>query len=95
MAPNKRKKTSGLTGLELRLAHNSLENLMLVTTTDEASAESGNLITLEPDFEDLLKKILQMMKSKLDEPQARGISLTNMSLNPSSSLAGSFLLWRE
>ncbi|KIL56190.1 hypothetical protein M378DRAFT_1038874 [Amanita muscaria Koide BX008] len=80
---NKRKKTSGLTGLELRMAYQSLISvkslLKTVTATNEVDASDDlqsqeNLITFEPDFEETLAKMLEMMKSKLDGPQALSFS---------------------
>ena len=59
----KGKKTSGLTGLELRMAYQSLISfksfLKTVTATNEVDASDDlqpqeNLITLEPDFEEML-----------------------------------------
>jgi hypothetical protein len=81
---NKRKKTSGLTGLELRMAYQSLISVKsLLKTTNEVDASGDlqlqeNLITFEPDFEETLAKMLEMMKSKLDGPQVRCIPLANM-----------------
>jgi len=81
---NKRKKTSGLTGLELRMAYQSLISvksfLKTVTPMNETGASDDphpqeDLITFEPDFEDTLTKMLQMMKSKLDGPQVRRTTL--------------------
>jgi len=96
----KRKKTSGLTGLELRMAYQSLSKvkslLETVTATDEASATDDSQVqeslTFELDFEETVIKLLLMMGSKLDGPQVRRILLT---WPASSSLAGSFLLWHE
>ncbi|KAF8804113.1 hypothetical protein BYT27DRAFT_7108337 [Phlegmacium glaucopus] len=73
---NKRNETSGLTGLELRMAYQSLISikslLKTVTATNEVDASDDfqpqeNLITFEPDFEETLTKMLEMMGSKLDE----------------------------
>jgi len=88
-APNKRKKMSGLTGLELRMAYQSLISvksfLKTVTATNEASTSDdpqpqASLITFELDFEETLTKMLQMMRSKLDGPQVCRIPLINMTL---------------
>ncbi|KAM6489310.1 hypothetical protein JOM56_015211 [Amanita muscaria] len=77
------KKTSGLTGLELRMAYQSLIRvkslLKTVTATNEVDASDDlqsqeNLITFEPDFEETLAKMLEMMKSKLDGPQVLSFS---------------------
>jgi hypothetical protein len=81
MNKNKRKKTSGLTGLELRMAYNSLVNVKSMLFREDASADlqsQENLITFEPDFEETLAKMLEMMQSKLDGPQVRHIPLANM-----------------
>jgi hypothetical protein len=81
MNKNKRKKTSGLTGLELRMAYNSLVNVKSMLFREDASADlqsQENLITFDPDFEDTLAKMLEMMQSKLDGPQVRHIPLANM-----------------
>lgn len=84
---NKRKKTSGLTGLELRMAYQSLISvkslLNTVSATNEVDASDDlqskeNLITFEPDFEETLERMLEMMQSKLDGPQVRHIPLANM-----------------
>ncbi|CAA7261045.1 unnamed protein product [Cyclocybe aegerita] len=82
-APNKRKKMSGLTGLELRMAYQSLISvksfLKTLTATNEVGASDDpqvqeNLITFEPDFEETLTKMLHMMESKLDGPQVLAFS---------------------
>lgn len=72
----KRKKTSGLTGLELRMAHKSFtdiqSSLKVVTATNEditSEDPQENLIIFDPDFEETLSKLLQMMRSKLNGPQ--------------------------
>lgn len=87
---NKRKKTSGLTGLELRMAYQSLISvkslLKTVTPTNETNEVDAsddvqsqeNLITFEPDFEETLAKMLEMMQSKLDGPKVRHFPLANM-----------------
>jgi hypothetical protein len=71
--------------------------LKTVTATNEVDASDGlqsqeNLITFEPDFEETLAKMLEMMKLKLDGPQVRRIPLANMtflivSYRPFPSLA--------
>ena len=67
---NKCKETSGLTGLELRMAYQSLISvkslLKTVTPTNEVDASDDvqsqeNLITIEPDFEETLLKMLEMI----------------------------------
>jgi hypothetical protein len=81
MNKNKRKKTSGLTGLELRMAYNSLVNVKSMLFREDASADlqsQENLITFDLDFEETLAKMLEMMQSKLDGPQVRHIPLANM-----------------
>ncbi|KAF8797428.1 hypothetical protein BYT27DRAFT_7219210 [Phlegmacium glaucopus] len=74
---------SGLTGLELRMAYQSLISvksfLKTITPTNEASATDDSqpqesLITFESDFEETLTKMLQMMRSKLDGPQILSFS---------------------
>ncbi|KAF8327639.1 hypothetical protein F5887DRAFT_1083685 [Amanita rubescens] len=84
---NKRKKTSGLTGLEPRMAYQSLISvnslLKTVSATNEVDASDNlqsqeNLITFEPDFEETLAKMLEMMQSKLDGPQVRHIPLARL-----------------
>jgi hypothetical protein len=74
MNKNKRKKTSGLTGLELRMAYNSLVNVKSMLFREDASTDlqsQENLITFDLDFEETLAKML-------DGPQVRHIPLANM-----------------
>ena len=58
--------------------------LKTVTATNEVDAsddlQSQDLIAFEPDFEETLDKMLEMMKSKLDGPQVRRIPLANSDL---------------
>ena len=74
-------------GLELRMAYQSLISvkslLKTVSATNEVDASDDlqsqeNLITFEPDFEETLAKMLEMMQSKLDGPQIRHIPLAKL-----------------
>ncbi len=74
----KRRRVSGLTGLELRLAYNSLikvkeslQEISVPTSDDEASEVPENpqgLIAMPTSFEEALHTMLTMMESKLDGP---------------------------
>lgn len=73
----KRKRISGLTGLELRLAYNSLikvkESLQEISVpTGDADvsevSENQGLIAMPSSFEEALHTMLTMMESKLDGP---------------------------
>jgi hypothetical protein len=70
----KRKRTSGLTGLELRLAYNTLLKFKsTLVPTDESNADPTE-ITQGPeelvpvDFKDTLDVMLAMMESKINGP---------------------------
>ena len=57
--------------------------LKTVSATNEVDASDDlrsreNLITFEPDFEETLEKMLEMMQSKLDGPQVWHIPLAHM-----------------
>lgn len=59
------------------MAYNSLVNVKSMLFREDASADlqsQENLITFDPDFEDTLAKMLEMMQSKLDGPQALSFS---------------------
>ena len=62
----KRRKTSGLSGLELELSYNSLKTLQssLVFSEQESSADDT-----KPDFAEVLSDLLEMMRARLNGPQ--------------------------
>lgn len=63
----KKRKTSELSGLELRLAYRSLQSLQstIVLEEQEPSADDDE----KPDFAELVAGLLEMMKTRLDGPQ--------------------------
>ncbi len=59
----------------------SLLKTVSATNEDDAFGDlqsQEHLITFEPDFEETLAKMLEMMQSKLDGPQVHLIPLVNM-----------------
>jgi hypothetical protein len=73
----KRKKKSGLTGIELTIAlaalksvKSSLNQLSATTESDADDPQSqGDLTTFGSEFEDTVDKLLEMMQSKVEGPQ--------------------------
>ena len=67
----RRKRTSGLGSLKLRLAYDTLlkvkQDLKDISVTPDTSADG--LIMLPPQFEDTLDSMLAMMGAGLDEPR--------------------------
>jgi len=62
-----KRKTSGLSGLELQLAYQSLKTLQstIVFEEQEPSADDDR----EPDFAEVVTDLLEMMRARLDGPQ--------------------------
>jgi hypothetical protein len=78
VTPKKRRKTSGLTGLELRMALTALQSVkaslkeistMIDPEADDDPQSQDDLISFGSDFEQLLDRMLEMMQSKIDGPQ--------------------------
>ena len=64
--PSKRKKTPGLTRLELKMAYKSLvDSLKTVTATNKTITSDDPQEDLDSDFEEAISDLLQMMRSKL------------------------------
>jgi hypothetical protein len=76
----KRKKTSGFSGLELRLAFESLNQFISSASTPAIETNDtdneSSVITFEPDFMEAVSSVVQNMRTKLDEPQVCRIPLT-------------------
>lgn len=69
----KRKRTSGLTGLELRLAYNALLKFKGTLVPMDDSGDSPDIPQtledlVESDFEETLDAMLAMMESKINGP---------------------------
>ena len=75
--PKKRKKVSGLTGLELRMALTALKSVKSsLAPRDNPNVDDAALPQSEPElfalgseFEETLDKMVEMMQSKVDGPQ--------------------------
>lgn len=71
----KRKKVSGLTGLELTIAYEWLHKLKksLISVDDDAATPQSDVsqlpATFDPVFEETLDTMISMMESKLKGPQ--------------------------
>ena len=68
-----------------------LLNATQTIETNDTDEECGRTIILELDFMEALTKIVEMMSSKLDEPQVCRIPLTNMTSSLSRLFPSSFL----
>lgn len=62
----KKRKTSGLSGLELRLAYQSLKTLQNTIVFEEQEQADDDR---EPDFAEVVTDLLEMMSARLDGPQ--------------------------
>lgn len=75
----KRKKVSGLTGLELWMALAALQSVKMclkeITPSDneDDTQLQSELLPFGSEFEDMLDTMLEMMQSKVDGPQVRHV----------------------
>ncbi len=74
----KRRKKSGLTGVELTIALNALDNLIKKSRQEEAL----NKEVSEEDVEELeqLEDVLALLQSKADGPQVRATDAMNAAI---------------
>lgn len=86
--PKKRKKVSGLTGLELRIALTALKSVKASLAprdnpdvdAPQPSPSECELIALGFEFEETLDRMVAMMQSKVDGPQVCYYTLDPLAL---------------
>lgn len=80
----KRKKVSGLTGLELRMALTALQSVktclkeITPSDKDDDAQSQSELLPFGSEFEDTLDKMLEMMQLKVGGPQVRYVNVRSV-----------------
>jgi hypothetical protein len=76
----KRRKKSGLTGVELTIAMTALDNLIKKSRREEALNKGFSEDEEDTDEREQLEDVLALLKSKADGPQVRAIDTMNTAI---------------